>query len=559
MKAIQRTLFASLMAGVLLLTPLNQASAQSTPEPSIVVSIAQLDRQLDTVNYLVEASGFGQMGFLIKVQADQYLKGIDRTKPAGALLYFSEDSPEPKVLGFLPVKNLEDILDTLADNAGEIEEGDEYTTLITDGEDEVLIKQVGDYAFFSDSEELFENIPDNVGEMLGELPNQYNIAFKVFGQRIPQALRDQAIDLIRKGYEAQLDQMSDVDELQAQLQEKNFEIQMEQMKGFINETDYLTIGMNADQESGSMFMDVEFVGLEGSKLAEQCAAAADSGSSRFSGFLMEGSAFNFNVCTNILESDAEQYNGMIDQVKEEIINGIDEDGALSDEELEQIEDIVESFLLAMNETIKSGKIDGGGVLMLGEGINAAIGVQMADPSKFEEGIKKAIALAEQKADDKFEANMNSGSHDGVNFHEFIVPVPEDEEEARKFIGEELTIIVGIGKDAVYLAIGNDPVELLIKAMDASKTAPEEKAVNSQYNLNLIPILRFAASIEGDEVIEAMVDALAEEGQDRIRIVADTTDKGMKMRFEMQDGILKLISVAVENLGGAFGGGGGDDF
>ena len=75
----------------------------------------------------------------------------------------------------------------------------------------------------------------------------------------------------------------------------------------------------------------------------------------------------------------------------------------------------------------------------------------------------------------------------------------------------------------------------------------------QYNINISPILDFAASMEGDPNIEAMAKALKEAGNDRIQMTSDLIDNGVKMRFEMQDGILGLIKVgwdAFQN-GGAF--------
>ena len=80
----------------------------------------------------------------------------------------------------------------------------------------------------------------------------------------------------------------------------------------------------------------------------------------------------------------------------------------------------------------------------------------------------------------------------------------------------------------------------------------------QYNINIAPILDFVSSMEGDPNIEAMAEALKEAGNDRIQMSSNLIENGVKMRFEMQDGILGLIKVGVD----AFQGGGAfpdDDF
>ena len=55
--------------------------------------------------------------------------------------------------------------------------------------------------------------------------------------------------------------------MQAELQRKNFEFQMKQFSSWINETDNLMVGMCADEEAKSLYMDFEMTALDGSELA----------------------------------------------------------------------------------------------------------------------------------------------------------------------------------------------------------------------------------------------------------------------------------------------------
>ena len=557
MKKILTPMFACLMAGLLWMAPMaQQANAQSAPEPAIVVSMAQVEKQLATANYLVDAAGFGQMAFFIKLQADNYLKGIDSSKPMGAMLYFSEESPEPSWMGFVPISNMDDVLNTIADNLGEVDEGDDYTTVITDSEEEVLIKKVGNFAYLTDDVDMFKRIPEDPVSVLGDLPNSYNLSAKVFGQRIPESLRQQAIDMIRDGYESTLEAQGD-DSLQSDLQQQNFEMQMKQLESFINETDSLTIGFNADKETGSLYMDVEFYGLEGSEMAKRCAVAKQAGASRFGGFLMKNVCFNANMCFKILPEDGETYKQMFTQLKDEAVKEMEEDGEMTDDQIGQMDEIISGLMDALSETVEAGVVDGGAVVTLDDGFNLAAGMLIKNPGKVEAAVKKAITLAESKVEEDFEVKLNAGSHQGVNFHKIVVPIPEDEEEMMDVFGDTMNIVIGIGKDAVYLGAGSDPMSLTKKAMDGTSPSGNEMR-QQQYNLFLAPLLRFAANMEGEEMVEMMAEQLAQNGKDRISVVSDMVDNGMKMRFEMQDGILSLISVAAQSMGQGFAPG-NDDF
>ena len=160
--------------------------------------------------------------------------------------------------------------------------------------------------------------------------------------------------------------------------------------------------------------------------------------------------------------------------------------------------------------------------------------------------------------DEIEVSLNSGSHKNITFHRFVIQVPDEEEEMRDALGDQVTVVVGIGTKEVYFGAGSNPVETLKKAIDGSHTTDDLM----QYNFFVTPILKFAAGLEGDPSVEAMADSLAEAGKDRIRITSNLIENGGTMRFEMQDGILGLIKVGFEAF--SQGGGGGfpganDDF
>ncbi len=468
------------------------------------------------------------------------------------MLYFEDDDPTPKWLGFLPVDNMDDVLNTIAQNMGEVDEGDEYTTIVNDDGQEIMIKEIEGYAYLSDDPDMFDNIPADPAQMLEELPNRYNLAAKVFGQRIPEELREEAIRLIRDGYEAQLDQLADADEdeLQAELREKNFEVQMEQIRGMVHETESLTVGMAADDESESLYFDMEMFGLEGSDFAKRCAATSSADPSRFGGFVTPDSAFNMNMCFKLMKQDIDQYNDALDQVLEQGIKEFGEGEKLSVSQQKLAVKSLRDIVAVVKDTISEGTVDGGVMIVAEPGnINFAMGMLAADPGKIEETVRDIVAELEKELTvDQMTANLDSDEYKGVKLHELIITVPDDEEEARDMLGDSVSVIVGIGSGEIYLAGGNNPLPLLKKAMDDSETAAMDKAIPMQWNLYVEQILRFASSMEGEPMVEDMADKLAEVGKDRISIVLNTTETGMKMRFDIQDGLLKVIGVAAENFG-----------
>lgn len=568
MKSFCKSTLLVLMFGVMTMLPIGKASAQSLPEPAVVISVAKFKEQMSDVNYLLTASGFAQMKFMAGAMVKGYTKGIDEGKDAGVLLYFNEGSEVPDFLGFVPVTDIEEMLDVVAQFA-EVEENDGLTTIIADSGVELMIKEQDGFAFMSNNKSMFDELPDNPIQLLGKLPENYNLSAKIFAQRVPEEMRNGLIELIRQSSEDTFDSFGD--DLQTEVQQKNLEMQMKQMEMLLNDADSLTIGMRADQNKKTMVMDVEFTGLPNSELAVRMAQSTPDKGSRFSGFVMEGSTFSTVMCAAMVKEDAEQYSTMLNDLKNTVITEMDQDGDMSDQEIATIKKSMNSLVDVVNQTMSEGLLDMGAVIMLEDGeMNFAGGIQVSNPAKLESTVKDLVGMIEGKMGDEIEVNLNSGSHKNITLHEIVIQVPEGEDEMRDALGDQLTLIIGVGKKEVYLAGGSNPVELLKKAVDSTsvdnKTVDElmesnsdkTEKVLSMYSLNISPILAFAAKMEGDPSVEMMAEALQKAGNDRMSMTSSLVENGFKMQFQMQDGILGLIKVGFD----AFQGGGGfptDDF
>ena len=271
---------------------------------------------------------------------------------------------------------------------------------------------------------------------------------------------------------------------------------------------------------------------------------------------MDGSAFNQVTSVHLSESEVAEYTKMLVEVEKAAIEGMNEDGDFEEDEAAMAEKAIKNMVALARETLEEGNLDSGLAVMLNEGdINVAGGVRLADPKKLEDTVKELVAFAETKMGDEIQVDLNSGSYKDVTFHQIIVQVPDDEEEVRDFVGDQVTLLIGIGEKAAYLGVGSNPMETLKSAMDGSGTGTSDLI---QLNAFVAPILRFAANMEGEPMLESLADAMEENGDDRLRMTTDSINNGFKMRFEMQDGILSLIKSGIEGMGAGGGFPGGDN-
>lgn len=549
----------SLLIGAASLLPVERGVCQGSSDPAVVIAIANIDEQLNDIEYLANAASeqMGQMSGLIKMQAQGFLRGIDTKKPAGVLMYFSEDSPEPATLAFLPIKNLDDFLDTVASFA-EVDEVDDTVTIIPDDGSEMTLKKMGEYAFISDQADFLKNAPSDPAGLVEEMAGKYNISARVFPQRIPENLRDMALGMIEQGYEQQLQQLDEIEPMQAELQEQNFEIQIAQMESMFTDTEEVVIGMSADEDSKSIYFDMNMTAKAGSSMAELMEESIAKEPSRFLGFLMEDAAMTANMNATIAQETASQYKSMMSTATDQWLDMADGDENMSDAQVELVTNLIEDLSDIMTKTMEQRRMDMGMVVtMVDDKMNLAMGTALADPDKLEDMVKDVVKEVEKQDVDAVQFNLNSGSHRGTTFHEIIVEVPDNEEEAQNILGDTVTIILGIGKKEVYLAAGSAPESVLKDAMDKSAEASaSEDQPQSQMNLYMTPMLKFAAGMPGAEMLEMMADTMEAAGRDRIHIQSNSSNNGFKSRIEIQDGILELLGAAGGMMGGM---GGGADF
>ncbi|HMP79040.1 MAG TPA: hypothetical protein PKD54_06275, partial [Pirellulaceae bacterium] len=527
-------------------------AAQSAPEPSIVISLAPLNKQLKDISYLIETSGMGFAAPMFRMQAEQFLKGLDRERPHGVFLYFDRGNPEPKALAFFAVSDLSALLDNLAMFGADIDEG-EVTTIVAPNGVDLFVRQSGGFAFVTDKRELLNELPSAPLAELGDLPSQYNLAAKVLVQRIPQDLRDMVIGMIEDSYAEQLDMMGN--DFLADIQGQNIDYQMNQLKSLIHESKEATLGFSIDQTERRLYADMQMIGLDGSVLAKQSQGYADAPRSQFNGFLMDGATMTMVASARLQGDDVSQIAEMLSGFRNAAINQLEEESNLPPNQTALVKRVVGELFDVLDQTIREGVMDlGGAILMDDDSANFALGVHVVNPARVERAIKDVVSEFGRDLGQVADVRLDVGTHAGVNLHQIVVPIDEYS-ELHEFVGDQAKILLGFGNGAVYLAAGSDPERMLKSALDASAASSGDPSTPVQFNLYMGPLMKKIGQAQGEPMVEQLSNKLLENRRDRIRVTINPMANGFNYRFEMQDGILELIGVAAQ----AFGMGGGPDF
>lgn len=550
MKLIGKTMMMWAAAALLLVAPLSQAKAQ-TVKPVVVVAVSSVEDTLADVAYITKAAGAEDAGRTAMLFGNAFTSGIDKKKPLGMYVSPKEGGGDFVAVVFVPVTDLKGLLAVYKEQIGEPTDAGDGVLEVSAAGQSAFIKEQNGWAFVAQQKEHLVGLPADPAALLGALPKEYTVAVKVNVQNIPPELKKMAIDEMKAGFERGLESGAGAGPIDKELMEKLQRNNIDQMVRMVDELDELMVGYAVDSQGKRTYLDINVTAVEGSKLAKQMSVLADTKSS-FAGFLMPGAAATMNLSQTMLKEDIDQALSLLTGVKENALKEIDNDPNLDGGKRAIVKDVLGSFMDVFTKTLEGGKLDGGAVLMLeSKSVNFAAGGLVADGKQIETTFKKLVDLAKNEPDFP-EVKLNAGQHGGITFHTLQAPIPDSESEARELFGEKVNIIIGTGPKAVYIAFGKDAEGLLKKVIDKSAADGAKPVAPMQMNVSLLPILKFAASMDDNDVVPALVSVLEKSGKDNIRIVIQPLKNGENIRFQLEEGVLEVIGEAVKRVGANFG-------
>ena len=546
------------VCAALFMSPLREVQAQGNMalSPAVVVSLTNIEEHLADVNYLFTAAGQADAAPLVKFFVVPYLEGIDKTKPIGGVVTFQEG--QPKFVAFIPVTDLNAVMEKVEAQAGPAEDAGNGVKKLTspDGQ-ELFVKEKNGWALAGNDMALFDHTPDDPITLLSGLNKTYNVAVRLNVQNVPKDMKDMLIGQYTQMMDAFSEGGLDADPDSAEAVEKVAENAIQSLKDLSEEADKITVGWGVDEMAKSTFIDFTMTALDGTKLAKRMAMMQDS-KTNFSGFVLDDAAATFNFANKLHPDDIATYKIALKTTRDRVMPELDKDEDLDEQQRAAAKELVGTVMDVLSQTVETGKLDGGGALLLEPGsINFVAGGYIADGTSMDKSFRDLINLAKDGDDFPFtEVQFDAEKHGEISFHKLRAPV--DDDEARPVLGDEVEIAVGFGMKSFYVAFGKDPIATLKQVIDTSAASPDKQVRPVQVTVSLMPILKFAASVSEEPIVGMMIEALENApGNDKIRISSQAIQLGGTTRVELDEGVLQLIGAGVKAT--MQGGAGGGDF
>ena len=558
-RGVRRAVCWACVAAALALAAMAPAAvqAQENSNQIALVTLSSYDEIVADVGFIGRLGGQPHMaqqmeGMLQFVTGGRGLVGLEKSKPIGIAV--SADGADVTVKGLIPVSDMDELLDLLGTWGIIAEDGEDGVKELAAQGQTLYAKEADGYAVIGYTPAAAKSGAAGAEAMINTLAGDYDIAARVFVQNIPSEYRNMAIEQLKAGMEMGMRRNPGESDQQFEMRKNLTQAQVEQFSQLLEDADQLTFGWSIDGQQAKTFVDFMLTAAPGTKLARQI-AEAENLTTDYAGFYQPDAAATMTFCGKVTQEDIDQATQMFEGVRKQVMQQIQEEAGLPDDQArEVVKSAVGDFFDAFVATLKGGKIDGGAVLNMDpSGLTFVMGGLVAEPDKIESGLKKLEALAEQ--DDDFPGvSWNADQHGEISFHTIHVPVPDHEDEARQMFGDQLEIGIGTGGKSAYFAIGRDAVAGCKQIIDASKANAGKEVPPMEMTASLGKIMATVSQIEPNPIVTKISDMLESEaqGRDHIRIVEHVIDNGIKVRIELEEGVLRAIGTAIaEGRGGGF--------
>lgn len=539
MLRIRKSVFGPVLAALVLV-----ASARAfAQEPVIVLSVKSVDALVSDLKYVLSTAG--QEGDLIDGLVDQLTQGkgfagIDRTKPIGA--YVTLDAAgTPSFVIFVPVNDNNAFRDLLAMFFSRQQEAAGGMFSIQNDDQQFFGKFANGHCFLTLLPRALDKLPDPAKIA----SNKYSLGIEANLAKIPDEVKDGILEQAEAALgAAEEGQEKPADEIEARLRDRAQKMMLELVRMLFKETDRMTLGLDVDQKSKLIALDLNLTPKTGTPLAASLANYSKT-TSFFASIAGADAAGSLNFAMPISDNIREFFRDAIRSGTDQARAEIDKSEKLqTDEQKKIVKDLLDRVMKVIEATGDTGKVDGAIVINTASDGKAQIvgACSIAQGDELAKIIDDAVKQnAGQPGFEKFKLDV--AKHGGARIHSFE---PELEGENKENISPGPGHLA-IRSDAVYVAVGGDSLAAVKTAID--KTG-KGSSIRPPVSIRAQPSKLVALFGKGDDPnIKLAREAFTGDG-DHMSLELLPVERGARLRLELGEGFLRFIALSVsQQLGG----------
>jgi len=558
------------------------AAADDVDNPLVVINAASFQRLRDNAGVMFESEERKDMTNRADAWSAGYLresKGIDRTQPLGMLLYpvgtirslgtAGIDHSRPfgmmvylrrELIGaplgilYLPVKNLNETLQTLAYGIGSITavEGrkDRHEIHFTPKIKLQTLYRKG-YLFVvgpdGNETSLDWKFPDPE-KLTARLTAKYDIAVSFMINSVPNALRSAFVAYFKTQSKAELQQRDDEPESAYRLRRANGEFWIELIEKIINQGNEVTLGVRVDNEQKLAYLELEIAGARDGKLAKLFQNMVGK-RTYFGNLLASPSTLTMSLSWLLEDRQRNQFVNYFDAVLEDLSKKPDKEFP------DELAKVVDPIFKSLMTSAEVGHLDAFAQMTGNEPGEFAFvsGVKLATSHDLPKQIENVLQFLKdhpRASDLAADLELGFDTIDALPVHR--LPINPPDQHGQRMFGEVADVYLYATSQAVWIAFGGDVAfDSLREAVEAVAKPQDPKQHRNRVPFQFVSHVKSWLSVtdtespntaKPNEPTAASIDS----DNDALRIDLRPTDSGMRLRIEFESGFLDGIESEIIN-------------
>jgi len=544
-----RKLIPSICVLVLLAQAVGRPTVAAADEyrPLVVVSVSSYEKLMRDVSYLgdprLTVLAVKIVGDLLGTPVDPTTMapaGLDTRRPWGIAV--ETDGLSFPTSGFLPVSSL-DMLLAKSVATGKVKPPVRGVYQVKTGDQTWYVAQKGPWAWFASSPHGLETVPPDPVKLLRGLDRSHDLAARVHLKNLPEEVREAArwwtgqaprLILPREAGESAF-----ANALRSSLSNQGLDLAADLAK----EGELLVLGVSVDPRTGSLVGELEVTYAAGTTMAESLSAPSRS-TTAFRGFDEPKATLSGTWTGEIARMPLYQGLTVFDSLAGQLLRRRNQPAS--------------ELWRTIREALLAEDVDGGIAISLrSSGVTLAAGGNVEDGAKLDERFRRlAEAARNRPADEQApEWRLDAGQYMGTRFHTVSMPIPEDAKnrgELLRMFGNRLDVVIGVGEHSLYVASGKNPMAALKHVLQGSRTKTARSGPPVRLTLSVGALARFLAEMgqeDGGLTFARMADLLGQSGgRDHIRLTAHPVPRGVQLRVELQEAVLRVPRLLLPGAG-----------
>jgi len=514
----------------------SSVASAAVPEPLLVVSSASYDRWYDNVEFIGTVSGSpdlaqGLEAMLRMATANRGLVGLDKTRPWAGVVIPGQAEEDLFVDAYvcLPVNDLTALLEAVRPLVKGVHHYDGYgggthQIDVCDGFSLMAIPK-GRWAVVAPlgfgTAGMYS--VDDPTTLLGDMPKQYDLAARLFVPRLFEIKSLGQGDALSRSFGADL-----------------------------AELEHATVGLAFDHKARQMSAELVLVAKDKTPTAQRLSGYARKKLCPLAGFRLPGAAIEGTWSGTLTARTAMRLKLLTSAAQVRVLN----DSNREDETTEAARVAVADVFAAIGSLCAGRRMEGAVSVVLGpEAVTWVSAVRLPPDGLAREQIKRLASLAKYDPQATTQPKPDADRDGEVRLRSVSIPISDRMHHgatlARMF-GQRVDVVVGLGKEHVYLAFGRNAPQSLHEALAALRESSPALAAPVECSVATGPVAELAAALT-DGRSKADVALIAQvlkpsAGKDHVRFSAAPVERGMRLRVEFEEGTLSVAGLVAGLLG-----------